>query len=536
MNRPALKEEIVNFKNLSPLNFALEADRNRMKKALDKVKLELGGFYRMGDGARLPSGGSDFHPSFNPANRQQVVGSLQFADSDQALQALNRLHEYSKEFRKSNIYDRVEKLLALSDWMEERRCDLAAWMVFEVGKTWKEADADVCEAIDFCRFYAQEALSLFVPRLTQAVSGETNHLIHQPRGVGLVIAPWNFPLAILTGMSVASWICGNTTIIKPAEQSGVIAAMLAQGMTEVGFPKDSYYFLPGVGEEIGPLLVQDERVDLIAFTGSAAVGLSIIEEAAKKPGAHQRGVKRVVCEMGGKNAIIVDEDADLDEAVTGCLYSAFGFQGQKCSALSRLLVHENVFEQFVHRFVEAVRSLKAGNPESPDFQIGPVVDEEAYNRIQKTISEAESRLNCLYKAENMPTEGYFVPPSIFLVEDIDDPIFQNEIFGPVVAIKKIHSLDEGFECVNSVKYALTGGIYSRSPSHIERAKWAMDVGNLYINRGITGAVVERQPFGGFKLSGIGSKAGGTEYLLQFVEPRTITENTVRRGFAGTPEA
>lgn len=520
------------FKNLRYSNFAMASERELMKSAIEKVRSELGGHYRLGDGQRVEGLVSNLHASYNPSKKTEVVGSVQLATKEEALAALEKLHAFAPQWRKMGVVKRAELLEALADWMEERRYELSAWMIFEVGKGWKEADADLAEAVDFCRYYAREALKLFTPKLTQKLQGETNTLHYQARGVAVVIAPWNFPLAILTGMTTAALVTGNPTILKPAEQSSVIAAFLAQGMKAVGFPEDSFYFLPADGEQVGPLLVQDERVDLIAFTGSAQVGLSIIETAAKKPGPRQKGVKKVIAEMGGKNALIVDEDADLDEAVSGAIHSAFGFQGQKCSALSRLLVHENVYENFVRRFIEATKSLQMGEAFDPDNAVGPVIDEEAQARILKTISEAEGRLECLYKAENIPSHGYYVPPSIFKVEDRNDPLFQNEVFGPVVAIKKVTSLDEAIEDTNSVRFALTGGIYSRSPSHIEKVKEELEVGNLYINRGITGAIVERQPFGGFKLSGVGSKAGGPDYLLQFVEPKTITENTVRRGFAG----
>jgi len=520
------------FVNMSPANFAISEYRQAMDAAIKKVRGELGRSYRLKDGAVLSQRAAQSISSLNPSQTTEVVGYVEMADVTGARQALDEVFEASKSFRKTSVVDRAELLEKLAEWMEARRYELAAWMVFEVGKNWREADADVCEAVDFCRFYARQALRLCRPTLTQEVAGELNELMYLPKGVGLVIAPWNFPLAIMTGMTVASWVCGNATIFKPAEQSSVIACLLAQGMKEVGFPENSFYLLPGEGRKIGPPLVEDERVDVIAFTGSASVGLSIIEQAAKKPGAHQRGVKKVIAEMGGKNALIIDEDADIDEAVVGALHSAFGFQGQKCSALSRLLVHSNVYESFVERFVEAAKSLRVGSALNPECQVGPVIDEEAQQRILKTISEAKSRLKTLYVSEDLPSGGWFVPPSIFVVDDIQDDLFQNEVFGPVVAVKRVESLDQAISEANSVRYALTGGVYSRSPSHIEKVKREMEVGNLYINRSITGAVVERQPFGGYKLSGVGSKAGGVDYLIQYLEPRTITENTVRRGFAG----
>jgi RHH-type proline utilization regulon transcriptional repressor/proline dehydrogenase/delta 1-pyrroline-5-carboxylate dehydrogenase len=523
--------KLMPFKNESLLNFATEEARKKMMGALESVRRDFGKVYSLHTAESLSNSSRPVIKSVNPANPSQIIGSVESADLADAETALKTVTEGSKTWRRTPAEKRIQLTMDLAKWMEDRRYELAAWMVYEVGKNWREADADVCEAIDFCRYYAQEMNRLSEPRQTQVVSGENDHLHYFPRGVSLVIAPWNFPLAILTGMTVASLVTGNTVIIKPAEQSSVIGAKLAQGLLEVGFPRDSFYFLPGEGEKIGPFLVNDPRVDMIVFTGSAEVGLSIIESAARKPKPGQRGVKKVIAEMGGKNALIIDEDADLDEAVVASVHSAFGFQGQKCSALSRLLVHEKVYDVFVKRFIEATRSLRIGDPALPEFQVGPVVDEEAQKRILGTIKDAKSRLKTLYEASLETKAGYYVPPSVFEVTDAQEKWFQNEIFGPVVMVKKFSNLEEAVRDANSVHYALTGGIFSRSPSHIDYVKREMEVGNLYINRAITGAIVERHPFGGFKLSGIGSKAGGPDYLLQFLEPRTTSENTVRRGFA-----
>jgi len=523
--------KLTPFKNESLANFSLGEHREKMIEALKKVRSELGKNYGLHTADESPSKPSPAIASVNPADPDEVIGYVPAANKAEAEKALSTVFEGAASWKQTPADQRIALLIKLAEWMRLRRYELSAWMVYEVGKNWREADADVCEAIDFCEYYAREMNRLSSPRITQMVSGESDQLVYFPKGVSVVIAPWNFPLAILTGMTVASLVTGNTVILKPAEQSPVIGSKLAQGLHAVGFPKSSFYFLPGTGEEIGPLLVSDPRVDLIAFTGSAEVGLSIIESAAHKPQPRQRGVKKVIAEMGGKNALIIDEDADIDEAITGAVHSAFGFQGQKCSALSRLIVHEKIYDIFVKRFVEATSSLRLGNPANPEYQVGPVVDQEAQKRIDRTAIEAEARSKLLFKAKEVPTKGYYVAPRVFEVESIEDPLFQKEIFGPVVAVKKVKDLDEAFRAANSVPYALTGGLYSRSPSHIERAKNEFEVGNLYINRAITGATVERHPFGGFKMSGIGSKAGGPDYLLQFLEPRTISENTVRRGFA-----
>lgn len=519
------------FRNATLANFAESEDRRKMAEAIETVKKKLGRAYRFGDGQVVDSQAGGFEASLNPSQPDQIVGYVQFASEEQTMDALARCDRARSTWRSTSVEDRALLLDRLADTLEDQRWELSAWMVFEAGKNWREADADVCEAIDFCRFYAREAISLFKERVTQDVEGERNLLFYQPRGLACVIAPWNFPLAILVGMSVASLATGNCTLIKPAEQCSVIACLFAQALKAVGFPEGSFFLLPGVGEKIGPLLVDDHRVDLICFTGSVPVGLGIIETASRMPKKSQRGVKKVIAEMGGKNALIVDEDADPDEAVLGAVHSAFGFQGQKCSALSRLIVHEKIYEHFVDRFVEATKSLKMGPAHDPQFQIGPVIDLEAKTRIEKVIKAAESRLKALLVTKDSPEQGYFVGPALFVVEEESDPLFQDEIFGPVVGIMKVKDLDEALRVANSTRFALTGGFYSRSPSHIDKVKKAFEVGNLYINRSITGAVVERQPFGGFKLSGVGSKAGGSDYLLQFVEARTVTENTVRRGFA-----
>jgi len=348
----------------------------------------------------------------------------------------------------------------------------------------------------------------------------------------VVIAPWNFPLAILCGMASAALVTGNTVIMKPAEQSSVIGAKLMEIFQEVGLPAGVLQYLPGIGEEVGPTLIGHPDVAMIAFTGSKGVGLMINRTAADTP-AGQEHVKRVLAEMGGKNAVIVDSDADLDEAVVGVVGSAFGYQGQKCSACSRVIVLDGLHDAFVSRLIEATRSLKIAPAEDAGCVVGPVIDEEARQRILHFIAagKQESRLAYAGDAGQLAQEGYYVGPHVFVDVSPTATIAREEIFGPVLAVLKARDLDQALEIANGTPYALTGGFYSRSPQNIARVKREFRVGNLYINRKITGALVDRQPFGGFKLSGIGSKAGGQDYLLQFVLPRTITENTMRRGFA-----
>ncbi len=406
-----------------------------------------------------------------------------------------------------------------------------AWEVFETGKQWREADADVAEAIDYCEFYAQEMDWLSVPR-RRDVAGEENTYIYEPRGLAVIIAPWNFPLAILCGITVAALVSGNPAIMKPAEQSSLVAARLMEVFEEAGFPPGVVSYLPGIGEEIGPTLVSDPRVAIIAFTGSRAVGLSIQRQAAEtSPDQHH--IKRVITELGGKNAIIIDEDADLDEAVNGVVASAFGYAGQKCSACSRVIVLPRIYDTFVQRLLDATRSIRIGPANDPGFSVGPVIDEAAQKRIQSTIERGKTEARLAYTADigRLAQDGFYVGPAIFTEVPAGSALAQDEIFGPVLCVMRASSLANAFHIANGTRYALTGGIYSRSPASIVQAQAEFRVGNLYINRKITGALVDRQPFGGFRLSGIGSKAGGPDYLLQFVQGRTITQNMMRRGFA-----
>jgi RHH-type proline utilization regulon transcriptional repressor/proline dehydrogenase/delta 1-pyrroline-5-carboxylate dehydrogenase len=424
---------------------------------------------------------------------------------------------------------RADFLCRAAAAMRDRRNELAAWEVVEAGKPWREADADVCEAIDYLDYYGREMLRLAPARQLDEVPGEVNTYVYQPRGVAVVIAPWNFPLAILTGMTAAALVTGNTVIMKPAEQTPVIAAKLMEIFRSVDLPAGVLTYLPGLGEEVGEFLVTHPRTNLIVFTGSLAVGLRINALAAQTVEG-QRGIKKVIAELGGKNAIIVDDDADLDEAVLGTVASAFGYAGQKCSACSRVIVLEQVYDLFLRRLVEATRSLQIGPAEDPGTFMPPLIDEEAQEKVRRYITVGKSEGRIVLEMEG-PSEGHFVGPVIIADVSPRAVVAQEEIFGPVLAVLKARDFAEALEIALGTPYALTGGLYSRSPAHIERARQEFRVGNLYINRKITGALVGRQPFGGLGLSGIGSKAGGPDYLLQFMEPRVITENTLRRGFA-----
>lgn len=511
-------------------DFSRDEAREAMRQALQDVAGQLGRTYPLViNGTPIDTQAHVDSP--NPSHIRQVVGHCGRATVDHARQAIAAARESFVRWRETPVRERADYLFRAADVMRRRRFELAAWEVYECGKQWREADADVAESIDYCDYYAREMLRLSAPR-RRDVPGEHNEYFYEPRGITVVIAPWNFPLAILCGMSTAALVAGNPIIMKPAEQSAVVGAKLMEVFREVGLPPGVASYLPGVGEEIGPELVDHPDVAMIAFTGSKGVGLHINREAAEpRPG--QDHVKRVLAEMGGKNAIIVDADADLDEAVHGVAASAFGYAGQKCSACSRAIILENLYEQFLSRLVEATRSLRVGPAEEPGCFVGPLIDADAQRRVLDFIEKGKGEAKLAYAADvtDLAREGYFVGPHIFADVAPTALIAQEEIFGPVLAVLRARDLDHALEIANGTKYALTGGVYSRSPENIARVKREFRVGNLYVNRKITGALVDRQPFGGFKLSGIGSKAGGPDYLLQFLQPRAITENTLRRGFA-----
>jgi len=515
------------FPNVADTDYAETKARQEAQQAFDTVRQQLGKTY-------LPLVNGEFVQttetvnSVNPSNPTEVVGKIGLLSIEQAEQALQAAKAAFPGWRKTPVRQRAGVLRKAADLMEKRRAELSAWVVLEVGKALREADSEVSEAIDFCRYYADE-----MERLDQGhnydVAGENNRYIYQPRGIAVVISPWNFPIAIATGMAVAALVAGNCALLKPAETSSVIAAKIAEILVEAGIPKGVFQYVPAKGSTVGAHMVKHPDVHLIAFTGSLEVGCRIYADAAiVQPG--QKHLKRVIAEMGGKNAIIVDESADLDQAVAGVVQSAFGYSGQKCSACSRVIVLEPVYDAFLGRLVEATRSLNIGPGEAPSTQVGPVIDANARDRIREYIEKGRQEAEVSLEMP-APDNGYFIGPVIFSGVSPDATIAQEEIFGPVVAVIRAKNFQEALNVANGTNYALTGGLYSRTPSHIDQATAEFEVGNLYINRTTTGAIVSRQPFGGFKLSGVGSKAGGPDYLLQFLEPRTITENIQRQGFA-----
>ncbi len=536
-DRPRVKEPPATpfawtFQNEPPADFSGAENREAMRAALADVRRQFTREYPLViDGRPVNTG--QWMAAIDPAQKSQTIGRVAVAGIELATAAVRAAKQAQPSWAALNANERATFLRRAAATMRKRRFELAAWEVYECAKPWREADADVCEAIDFCEYYAAAALELFGPHGVD-VPGEEDRFGYLPRGVAVVIAPWNFPLAILTGMTAAALVTGNTVVMKPAEQSSVVAAKLMEVFAELELPPGVLNYLPGPGETVGAALVEHPDVALIAFTGSRVVGLAINAKAAQvSAAARLKNVKHVIAEMGGKNAIIVDDDADLDEAVLGVVKSAFGYQGQKCSACSRAIVLAKVYDTFLERLADATRSLKIGPAEDPATSVSAVIDQGAFDRIRRYIElgRQTSRLVVGIDAGELASQGFYIGPHIFADVRPDSPLAQEEIFGPVLVVERAADLDEAIRLANGTDYALTGGMFSRSPAHLERAKRELMVGNLYLNRGITGALVGRQPFGGFRMSGIGTKASGPDYLLQFVVPRTVTENTMRRGFA-----
>ncbi len=526
-------KNLIQFKNEPLTDFAIKTHREAMFKALQTFRAR-----DMGAEHPLHINGKDvktgkFIESRNPSKPSEIVGRVHLASQAEAEQAMVTAQGALAAWRNTPFEKRADLVDKLAGILSRDRTMLNALEVFEAGKAWEEADGDIAEAIDFCRYYARDMRKMGKPNRIGGIPGETSFYHYQARGVSVVIAPWNFPLAILCGMVAASLVTGNTVVFKPAEQTPVIGSYLMRAIREAGFPPGVCNFINGYGEDVGEYLTSHRDTALICFTGSKAVGLHILQKAAiVQPG--QNHVKRVICEMGGKNAVIIDSDADLDEAVTGVVYSAFGYSGQKCSAASRLIVLDEIYDRFVERLVATTESISISAADEPQCFVGPVIDQEAQTRIFKMIETGKEQARLAYQGK-VPSEGYFVPPTIFVDVKPDGYLAQNEIFGPVLAVIRAHDINDALKIANNSEYALTGGLYSRSPANIEKIKHGFEVGNLYINRGITGAMVDRHPFGGFKMSGSGSKTGGQGYLLNFVEPRVVTENTLRRGFAPNDE-
>ncbi len=519
--------EIAPFANEPVSDFSRSEVRAACRAAIEKVRGELARRYPAVIGGR-ETRGEEKIISVNPARPGEVVGEVAAVSREHVEEALAAARAAQPAWEAQSSNERGALLFRAAEIARGRRMELLAWQVFETGKTWAEADADVCEAIDYFEYYGREMLRLGAQFKLGDVPGEDNRYSYQARGTALVIAPWNFPLAISAGMTAAALVAGNAVLYKPSSLSPVNGWQLFALLREAGIPDGVLNFIPGRGEALG-WLAESPDIALIAFTGSQEVGLSLVERAGR-PVAGVRSVKRVIAEMGGKNAVIVDADADLDQAVAGVLQSAFSYQGQKCSACSRVIVLAGCYERFVERLSEAVKGIRTGAPEDPANFMGPMIEARARERLERYIALAEREGRIAARGE-APAEGWYVPPVVVTDLPPASAILREEIFGPLLAVVKAESMADALAIANDSDYALTGGIFSRSPANILWAAREFRVGNLYINRAITGAIVGRQPFGGFKMSGVGSKAGGPDYLLQFLEPRVVTENTVRRGFS-----
>jgi 1-pyrroline-5-carboxylate dehydrogenase len=492
-----------------------------MKRALEEVKKELGRQYDLViGGERVQT--EEKLCSFNPSHKKQVVGAFSKATPELAERALGAAEEAFKSWNRTPAEKRVKLLLDTSKILRERKYYFAAWMVYEVGKTRAEADADVAEAIDFCEFYAREMLRLAGPQPLTPVPGEKNYLRYLPLGVGVVIPPWNFPLAILAGMTTASIVAGNCVVLKPSSDSPTIGYKFLEALEQAGMPPGVVNFLPGPGSTVGDVLVAHPRTRYIAFTGSKEVGLRINELAAK-PAPGQTWVKRVIAEMGGKDSIVVDSEADVDAAVEGVAVSAFGFQGQKCSACSRAIVDEKVYDAFLEKLEKRVKQIKVGPAVQEDVYMGPVINANAQKSILKYIEIGKKEGRLITGGDGGSAPGHFVEPTVIADVPPKARIAQEEIFGPVLAVIKAKNFDDALEIANNTEYGLTGAVYSKNRRKLDKAAEEFHAGNLYLNRKCTGALVGGHPFGGFKMSGTDSKAGGRDYLLLFTQAQAIAE-------------
>ena len=506
------------FHNEPYADFAQPAARQTAEAALRQVRSEFGREYLLRIGGDWISTG-DALVSVNPSNPREAVGIHHRATTELANDAVEAAHAYFPQWSRTPAAERVRMLLEAARILRARKMEFDAWLVLEAGKTWPEAEADVSEAIDFCEYYAREMLRLAGAQRLHQLPGEHDETIYIPLGVGVVIPPWNFPLAILAGMTAASLVAGNTAVVKPSSETPTIAAKFAEVLLEAGFPEASFTLLTGSGGTVGDALVEHPKTRFISFTGSRDVGLRINELAARhRPG--QIWIKRVIAEMGGKDAIIVDADADLDKAVDGVLASAFGYQGQKCSACSRAIVDAQVYDGFLDKLAAKARDIKVGPAEDFGNYMGPVIGETARRTILEYIDTGK-REGRLVAGGEAPSVGYFIRPTIIADVEPGARIFQEEIFGPVLAVTKARDFEHALGLANDSQYGLTGAVFSNNADHLREAKERFHVGNLYFNRKCTGAMVGAHPFGGFNMSGTDSKAGGPDYLLLFLQAKSV---------------
>ncbi len=516
---------LSSFANEPLLELRRAGERERLTQALAGIDRRLPLEVPVMVGADALTGGT--FESADPGMPERVVARATSAGAGAVERAVEIAAQAAPGWSRTAAQERAAALERAAGILRERRYEIAALEVRECAKPWAEADADVCEAIDFLRYYARGCVELAQGRELAQAPGEHNTMTYAARGVAAVISPWNFPLAIPTGMTAAALATGNTVVLKPAEQSPACGLELVRALREAGVPAGAVSLAPGFGEA-GAALVRDPRVHMIAFTGSSPVGLEIIRAAAETPPG-QAHVKRVVAEMGGKNCAIVDADADLDEVVPEVVRSAFAYAGQKCSACSRVLAHEAVYERLAHRLGGAVAELAVGQAETFGTDVPPVIEPEAAERVRARLAEAESSGRILARAAPAAPGACFTDAAVVTGLPGDSRILTQEIFGPLLSIEPVASVEAACEIVESLPFALTAGLFSRNPATVDAVSARLPVGNLYVNRRLTGAVVARQPFGGNRLSGVGSKAGGPDYLQQFVEPRVASENTMRHG-------
>ena len=512
---------VSEFKNEPVLDFSDEQDHRAQSEAIVSVRSQLGREYDLIIGGDHCKGEGTFH-SLNPSDKTQVVGVFQSATTELADRAVETATEAFESWKRVPPGERANVLFRVAGLLRKRRFENNAWMVFEVGKSWVEADADTAEAIDFCEFYGREALRYASAQPLTPFPGEKNELRYIPLGVGAIIPPWNFPCAIMLGMTAASLVTGNTVVVKPSSDAPAVAAYFMSLLVEAGLPAGVVNYLTGSGRVVGNRLVRHPKTRFVGFTGSKEVGLNITEEASRaQPG--QIWIKRVVAEMGGKDFIIVDQEADLEAATQGVLASAFGFQGQKCSACSRVIIHEQVYPDFVRRLTEQARGIRVGPTDDPANTMGPVINQRAFEKMLEYIEIGSREGQLETGGEAGEASGFFVQPTIFSGVPPRARIATEEIFGPILALIPAKSFDDAIRIANDSEYGLTGSVYSTNPEHVERAKTECHVGNFYVNRKCTGALVGVHPFGGFNMSGTDSKAGGRDYLLLFTQAKAISE-------------
>src|SRR5690242_7881373 len=523
------------FRNESFTDFSKEENAQAMRNALEKVGAELGRDYPLVIGGERITTDSKLE-SINPANRTQVVGRFSKATKELANRAVESAAIAFKTWRNTPAEKRSELLFRVAEIMRKRRHELSAWMIYEVAKTWPEADGDTAEAIDFCEFYAREMLRYAGEQPVYQVAGEESEMEYIPLGVGAVIPPWNFPLAIMAGMTVASVVTGNTVVLKPSSDAPAIAFKFYEILEEAGLPAGVVNFMTGSGAEVGDVIVDHPKTRYVAFTGSKEVGLRINERAAKVHDG-QIWIKRVVAEMGGKDAIIVADDANLEEAATGVVQSAFGFQGQKCSACSRAIIDARVYDTMVDKIVDRTAKLKLADPTDQTTSLSAVINEKAFKTINSYIEKGKSEGGRVVAGGGSDGEqGFFIEPTVIADVKAGATIEQQEIFGPVLAVIKAENYDDALKIANDTEFGLTGAVYSADEAKLERARREFHVGNLYLNRKCTGARVGVHPFGGFNMSGTDSKAGGRDYLLLFLQAKVASERvgaTTKRAEAGT---